>query len=347
MLQLLLYPLACVYAMVTSLRNYLFARGIILRERSFPLPVVCVGNLSVGGTGKTPHTEYLIRLLSARASRRVAVLSRGYGRSSRGYVRADASATAQLIGDEPYQMYTKFPTAAVAVCANRCEGIETLMRTAKPDVILLDDAFQHRYVRAGLNLLLTDYARPYSRDCLLPAGRLRERRVGARRAHVIVVTKCPPGLTRASAAALRAELRLMPHQQLFFSAMRYGARYPLFGSALRPPSHAALVLTGIARPAPLHEHLRREGIDVTPLSFADHHAFTPADLRTITAAFAALPSGAKVITTEKDAARLRAAADALPEGFKQAVEVQPIEIEILFNEAARFNQIITHYADKN
>ncbi len=185
-----LYPVSWLYGAVVIIRNKLFDWGLF-RSKSFDVPVICVGNLSVGGTGKTPHTEYLIKLLHDKYQ--VAVLSRGYKRRTQGYVLATPQSTARTIGDEPYQMYTKFPSVTLAVDENRCHGIEKLLALKKPavDVVLLDDAFQHRYVKPGLSILLTDYHRLFCDDALLPAGRLREPVSGKNRAQIIIVTKCP------------------------------------------------------------------------------------------------------------------------------------------------------------
>jgi tetraacyldisaccharide 4'-kinase len=183
----MIYPFSWLYGLGVRTRNALF-QWAILKEQEFPLPVICIGNLTIGGTGKTPHTEYLIRLLNGH---RVAVLSRGYGRKTHGFILANDKSTAAEIGDEPFQIHQKFPQTSVAVDEKRVEGIHLLIKEVNPDVILLDDAFQHRYVKAGLNILLTDYNRLITRDALLPAGKLREPVSGKNRAHLIIVTKCP------------------------------------------------------------------------------------------------------------------------------------------------------------
>lgn len=357
--RLLLLPFAWLYDAVTRCRNWLYAVGL-LRQRRFPLPLIVVGNLSVGGTGKTPHTEYLLRLLAG--DRRVAMLSRGYGRSTRGFLQAAGGMTAADIGDEPWQMWRKFPQATVVVDGDRCEALDRLLadRDRRPDVVVLDDAYQHRSVRAGLNILLTEYGRLYTDDWLMPAGRLRESARGARRAQVVVVTKCPASLSVAGMERVRRRLALRPRQELFFTKMVYGEPYPLFPDEALPVMSAPLrilALTGIAHPRPLLDHMGREGVAVTSLAFPDHHAFTPADVQRIGATFSRLPFGSIAITTEKDAARLFPLREALPQALRRALYVQPIEVAFLnpddggqrrrgtasISEQTRFNQIISDY----
>lgn len=211
-----LYPISWIYGMGVRLRNKLFDWGYY-RSKSFDVPVVCVGNLAVGGTGKTPHTEYLIKLLQQTGTN-VAMLSRGYKRKSKGYVLATEETDVKRIGDEPYQIKTKFPAIRVAVDENRCHGIEQLMKLDHPkvDVVLLDDAYQHRYVKAGLNILLTDFHRLFSDDTLLPAGRLREPESGKNRAHIVIVTKCPEDIKPIDFNIITKRLKLYPYQQLYF-----------------------------------------------------------------------------------------------------------------------------------
>lgn len=348
-----LYPLSVVYGWGVGLRNWLFDRGI-LPSRRFPLPVICIGNLAVGGTGKTPHTEYLVRLLQETYT--VAVLSRGYRRQTKGFVLADAATTAAQLGDEPYQMAHKFPEIYVAVDADRCEGIERLTDgTTAPgvNVILLDDAFQHRYVAPGLSLLLTDYRRPFFRDELLPAGRLREPVKGKQRADAILVTKCPSGLSRQEKQRYLEGLAPLPGQEVFFTTLEYGALQPLFVSlperrleSLREEEHV-LLLTGIASPAALRDELSRYTQHIVPLTFADHHDFSVADVQRMETTFAALPEGNRlVITTEKDASRLVGLAG-LSETLKSCLYVLPVEVAFEGNDQERFNQMITEYVREN
>lgn len=325
--RLVLLPFAWAFDVATRLRNALFDAGV-LRQRAFPLPVIAVGNLSVGGTGKTPHTEYLLRLLSE--GRRVAMVSRGYGRTTRGFRLASAGDTAGEIGDEPWQMWRKFPQAVVAVDGDRCEALDRLLADGqlRPDVAVLDDAFQHRHVRAGLYVLLTECGRLYSDDWLMPAGRLRESARGARRADIVIVSKCPHSLTSSQAADVRARLRLRAGQSLFFTATAYGAPYPLFRGEALPVMSAplrVLVVTGIARPRPLLDYVARDGVAVTSLAFPDHHAFNARDVRRINDAFARLPFGSVAVTTEKDAARLFPLREELSPALRRSLYVQPVE----------------------
>lgn len=344
-----LYPAAWLYGAVTSLRNKLFDRGW-LRSRSFAVPTICIGNLAVGGTGKTPHTEYLIRLLSQEGWQ-VATLSRGYKRKSRGFILADRHSTATHIGDEPMQMKRKFPDVQVSVCEDRCYGVEQLLGLTKPrvDVILLDDAYQHRHLQAGLNILLTDYHRLFCDDALLPAGTLRESVPGQYRAQIVIVTKCPDDLHPIDFNIVRKKLRLYPTQQLYFSRIRYGELRPLSGTHAHAwqGDEEVLLLTGIAHPEPMHAYLQGKAQRVTALRFPDHHAFTEADLRQAVTLFQSLPPRHRlVVTTEKDAARLLA----MPHpdaAFLSHCYTLPIDIEILQDKQEQFNQNILTYVRTN
>ena len=350
-----LLPLAWLYDAVTRLRNALFDCGVLPQQR-FGVPVIAVGNLAVGGTGKTPHTEYLLRLLAGEGRREVAVLSRGYGRRTTGFRLAAPGVTASDVGDEPLQMWQKFPQTTVAVDADRRHGIRCLLGlpgvSANP-IVVLDDAFQHRYVKAGLYILLTDYSRRYSRDYILPAGRLRESRRGARRARIIVVTKCPRRLGYGERQAIRRELCPQPDQLVVFSSFGYGRLFPLFAKPAAGEENVsgprqALVISGIARPGPLHEHLAGQGYGVHPLVFPDHHAFGCADVERMNAAFAKLPAGSVAVTTEKDAVRLKLHENRLSAALKEALLVQPVEA--CFDDPEEehlFHQKILSYVTEN
>lgn len=253
-----LWPVSMLYGIGASIRNKLFDWGM-LRSRSFPFPLICIGNLTVGGTGKTPHTEYLIRLLKKEF--KVAALSRGYKRETKGFVLASSSSTAAEIGDEPFQMARKFPDITVAVDADRCEGINLIQeKCPATEVILLDDAFQHRYVTPGLSVLLTDYNRPIYEDQLLPAGRLRETRNGKKRADMIIVTKCPAGLSDTEQESIKRKLQPHSGQKVLFTTMKYGKLQPLFANAAErsldslKKQEEILLLTGIASPDGLAKH---------------------------------------------------------------------------------------------
>jgi tetraacyldisaccharide 4'-kinase len=308
----------------------------------------------VGGTGKTPHIEYLIRLLQDK--RRIAVLSRGYTRKTNGYVLAGPGSSARSIGDEPCQIKNKFPRICVAVDGKRVRGIEKLLEQEEPGIeaILLDDAFQHRYVNPGLSILLTGYHRLFCDDTLLPAGRLREPEKGKNRAQIVMVTKCPADLEPADYAGIAGRLRLDSHQQLFFSSLQYGRLTPVFPEtgiterelpSLEGAEHVLLV-TGIASPAVMAEDIRTYTHHVELLSFGDHHHFRSKDIRLITERFNRMEGRKLIVTTEKDAARL-AAHPAIGQELKQHIYALPIETKILRNQEDTFNKIIIDYVGKN
>ena len=346
-----LSPLSWLYGMGVGLRNKLFDWGW-LRSESFDIPVICIGNLAVGGTGKTPHTEYLIRLLQKNGLH-VAVLSRGYKRRTKGYVLATSPSTAQQIGDEPFQIKNKFPDIVVAVDEDRRHGIKQLMKFNSPpiDVILLDDAFQHRYVEAGVNILLTDYNRLWCDDALLPAGRLREPIRGKDRAHIVIVTKCPDDIKPIDFNITGKQLQLYPYQQLYFSHLHYGELKPVFDQpnaiTQLPSQSQVILLTGIAQPNLLQAKVQQMASKVVLLAFADHHPFTAKDLNLVKEQFQRLSEGRRyILTTEKDAARLQSH-PSLPEELKPYLYVLPIEIEFLQNQQKTFNQYIIEYVRKN
>ncbi|GCB33943.1 tetraacyldisaccharide 4'-kinase [Bacteroides faecalis] len=357
-----LYPVSWIYKTVVATRNKLFDWGVF-QSKSFNIPVICVGNLAVGGTGKTPHTEYLIKLL--RDQYQVAVLSRGYKRRTSGYVLATPQSTVKTIGDEPYQMYTKFPSVTLAVDENRCHGIEKLLRLKEPtiDVILLDDAFQHRYAKPGLSILLTDYHRLFCDDTLLPAGRLRESINGKNRAQIVIVTKCPRDIKPIDYNIITKRLNLYPYQQLFFSSFCYGNLRPIFsqndsnsitedsGNKEVPLSSLTdaniLLVTGIASPAPILERLKEYTQNIDLLSFGDHHDFSHRDIQLVKERFKKLKGDQRIIiTTEKDATRLLHH-PAVNEELKPFIYALPIEIEILQNQQDKFNQHIINYVREN
>ncbi len=346
-----LMPLSWIYGAVTAARNWLFDIHV-LRSVSYPVPVINVGNLTVGGTGKTPHVEYLIRLLSANY--KVAVLSRGYKRKTKGFVLATKDSTMQEIGDEPWQVKQKFQDIYVAVDANRRRGISRLLssqETKDVDVILLDDAYQHRYVKPSTNILLVDYHRMITDDCLLPAGRLRESAKGCNRAKIVIVTKCPSQLTPMEYRVVQNALDLRPYQHLFFSTFRYGELQGLFNEKTRPitsieDEEHIMLLTGIASPEQMMMDLHRYTRHITPVSFPDHHFFTREDAVEIEKQFKSIPSPRFIITTEKDATRLRNCPE-LSELVKQSLYVIPIEVDILRNEKTTFNEKILKYVRKD
>ena len=348
----LLAPFSVLYGAVTSIRNLLFDWKVIQSE-TFDLPVISVGNLTVGGTGKTPHTEYLINLLKDKC--KVALLSRGYKRKSKGFQLATAASTATEIGDEPYQVSSKFTDIYVAVDADRRNGIRQLLEgeaSKDVEVVLLDDAFQHRYVVPGINIVLMDYNRPIYEDAMMPMGRLREPFSSLHRAHAVIVTKCPKDIKPIDFRVVTKHLDLKPYQRLFFTTFSYGdmrsfsaphERKPL--SALSSDTHILLV-TGIASAAPLVEKLREHTEHITHMEYGDHHDFTATELKEISKAYAAIGAAKKlIITTEKDAARLRDLS--LDEAVASNLHILPIEVEFLQGQQESFNNYIIDYVSKN
>ena len=348
-----LLPLSFLYGMGVRFRNMLFDTGI-LESRSFPIPVISVGNITVGGAGKTPHVEYLIRLLCE--TKRVSVLSRGYKRRTKGYLLASSSSTSLELGDEPYQMYLKYGRQVhVAVSANRCEGIERLCsdpETKDTDVILLDDAFQHRYVKPGVNILLVDYHRLIVYDKLLPAGRLREPKDGKRRADIVIVTKCPPDLRPMDFRVITKALNLYPYQKLFFTTIEYGDLIPLFSNSRSlalseiTSDYEVLVLSGIASPQHLLCDIQKHTENVIPMTFRDHHLFTAKDIARINNTFDSLSSKRIIITTEKDAARL-VGLDGLSDDVRNHIYALPIKTTFLLEQQEQFDEFILSYVLKN
>lgn len=331
---ILLLPLTMWYAIGVAVRNLLFDWG--LKRSDCPgVPTIGIGNLRVGGTGKTPHTEYLIRLLTGR---RVALLSRGYGRDTQGFVLADESSTASQIGDEPLMMARKFPQLTVAVCEDRVEGVRRLMEMPqKPDVVLLDDVYQHRHIRPALNILLTEYGDPYCNDHILPFGNLREGRRGRHRADIIVVTKCLENLSEEEQQEMRRKLRLDDRQQLFFSHILYSEPVAVYDAVMPDAVEEAVLVTGIAHPEPLVRYLEKK-YKVYHLRFADHHPFGEDDCERIIETYNQLKNSRTIVfTTEKDAARMR---DAEARRHLQSLPLFYIPIEVKLENGLLFDSVI-------
>ena len=294
----LLFPFAILYGLITSIRNFLYDKGIF-KSYSFDVPIIAVGNLSVGGTGKTPQIEYLIRLLSP--TYKVAVLSRGYKRKSEGFILANETSTAEILGDEPYQMFQKFPQVQFAVDANRRNGISKLLaQKEKPQVILLDDAFQHRKVKAGFYIMLTMYDDLFCDDFMLPTGNLRESRNGAKRADIIIVTKCPRDLSEAKQLEIKKKIGL--EKIILFSYIDYDEKvYGVDGeiSVEEIKTTEKVLLAGIANPISFFNYLQQE--KDTLAVFADHHHFTKSEIEAVDEK----ANGRLIVTTEKDYVRLK------------------------------------------
>lgn len=347
MAKIFLFPFAILYGLGVKIRNKLFDWNII-KSTSFNRSVICIGNLAVGGTGKTPHIEYLVRLLSQ--SKRVATLSRGYKRKSKGFRFVEVTSTATEVGDEPLQIKRKFPEVAVAVDADRVNGISSIIKEI-PDVnvILLDDAFQHRYVKPGLSILLTDYAKPYTRDHFMPYGRLRDGRLEMRRADIIIVTKCPQALKPIDMRVITKEIAPLPYQTVYFTSLKYGNPRPVFGNASISLANDvdAIVFAGIASPMPFFTFLEEKCNVVEKMAFPDHHFFTEKKIRSIFEKFSRLESKNKIIvTTEKDASRLLEI-DLAKELLGDFLFYVPIEVSFFGDQKDMFNNQLIKYAGKN
>ena len=350
-----LWPLTMWYAVGVAVRNLLYALGI-KRQQAPHITTIGVGNLSTGGTGKTPHVEYLIDLLSNNY--RTAMLSRGYKRQSKGFVLDDGSHNALLLGDEPAMIAAKHPQVQVAVCEKRVEGVRQLMAQERveqqgdeevhistaPQLILLDDVFQHRAIKPNINILLTEYRHPYFHDHILPYGNLREFRSARRYAGIVIVTKCPQRLNPVDKHNIIHDLRLENYQKVFFSYLQYGQLQTLDGTPVSIDLHHlehTLAVTGIAHPEPLVEELKRN-CKMQHLTFGDHHRYTTRDVAHIRAAFDALPGQRKIIiTTEKDATRLRGLTGDLP------VYVLPVKVAFHQDGDQSFDQLIESSVREN
>jgi tetraacyldisaccharide 4'-kinase len=324
--------------MVTSIRNLLFDKDY-LKASTFNFPIICIGNLAVGGTGKTPMVEYLIRLL--RNQYAVATISRGYKRKTKGFGIANENTTALEIGDEPMQFHLKFPDITVAVGEERLVAIPQLLQDRpETQIIILDDAFQHRTVKAGLNILLTEYKNLYTRDLLLPAGDLRDTRRSAKRAEIIIVTKCRNNLTEQDQKEIISELGPNANQTVFFTEIKYTQPYHLFSK--KPfdisPGLELLLVCGIANPKPLKEFITTHVKSYDMLNYPDHHIFSIDDLGEIKRQFEKIPSSNKIIlTTEKDGVRLQKFENELADF---PIYVIPIEHAFMFNDAGRFSKML-------
>ena len=319
-MRFLLLPFAILFGLGVRLRHFLYDRGWLSSKR-YPFPILCVGNLAVGGTGKTPMVEYLVRLLGQE---QVAILSRGYRRKTRGFVLADDSATAMTLGDEPYQYHRKFPRATVAVCESRQEGIERLLENPHFKYIILDDAFQHRKVQAETNLLLTSYDKLYTQDFLLPVGSLRDIRSRARKAQIIIVTKCPE-LTQAEQEKIIQQLKPLPSQKVYFTSIAYSDRVYSHEDSQALKDFIATpftLVTGIANPTPLVDFLEKQGAFFEHLAYSDHHHFSNRELEL-------LRQKGRILTTEKDYVRL--------EGALSTLYYLPIETQFLNDQRLIFN----------
>ncbi len=338
--------------MVVNIRNTLFNLNI-LRTREFEVPVISVGNITVGGTGKTPHTEHLIGLLSKKFN--IAVLSRGYKRKSKGFMLVETDSFIRQSGDEPLQIKRKFPGIMVAVDENRVRGIEKILEISekRPDVIILDDAFQHRYVTPSINILLIDFTRMITEDDMLPLGRLREPASNRDRANIIIVTKCPREIKPIDERIITKDLHIWPYQDLFFSRIKYGEMLPLFPDKVKEKKACLdadtgiLLLTGIANPDPLRDKLLQTTKSVVSATYPDHYPFTLKDMEKVAGQLEAMSAAKKmIVTTEKDTLRILEIEN-LPETIAENLYYIPIEIRFINQIDNDFDKKIMKYVGEN
>jgi tetraacyldisaccharide 4'-kinase len=373
-MRFLLFPISWIYGIIVWFRNMLFDAGI-LSSKSFDMPIISIGNITVGGTGKTPHTEYLVRLLSQNY--KVAVLSRGYKRKKKGFILANTLSQVAEVGDEPLQMKRKFPELIVAVDKNRREGIQNLMdeKTNKfIDIILLDDAFQHRFVNSSINILLIDYNRMLYNDFLLPTGNLRETASQVKRADIVIISKCPQILKPIEIRLLSKKLNLYPYQSLYLTTMQYGglkALSPLAGglnkqsaqcdlnlrvddkfrdeltmSQIKDKKIPVLILAGVASPQSLIDYVRNYCPDVQSLLFSDHHEFNKKDAHKISFSFEKIKNaGGIIISTEKDVMRILD--NPFMEAFVNYIYYLDLQVHFLEERGLSFDQKILDYVGIN
>lgn len=350
---ILLYPISLIYGLITGFRNLLYDYRII-SSKEFQFPVICVGNITVGGTGKTPHTEYLVELL--RKNFKVATLSRGYKRETRDFRIASSSALVREIGDEPVQIFRNFPDVIVTVDRNRVNGVKRILNEyPETEVIILDDGFQHRRITPGFSILLSDFERPFIRDHMLPYGNLRESKINMRRADIILITKSPEDLSAIQRRLIVKEINKSAYQNLYFTSIRYKAPLAVFenlkvnskSDISEGPGCGIVLITGIANPKPLKEHLQKNYPEIIHLAYSDHHSFNENDLLSISAAFNNLKSPVRYLfTTEKDAVRLREFTN-IAEPVRSAFYYIPIGIHFLNEDKEEFDNLVIDYVRKN
>jgi tetraacyldisaccharide 4'-kinase len=350
-----LLPLSLFYGLVVLIRNLLFDLRI-LRSKRFRLPVIAIGNITMGGTGKTPHVEYLVQLL--KNDYKLAILSRGYKRKTKDFVLASKKSGVADIGDEPLQIKLKFPDAHVAVDRDRVKGVRKLIESIrKLDVVILDDAFQHRYIRPGLSILLVDYTHPVFHDMLLPAGNLREPWQNAKRANIIIVTKCPSHLTPHERADFISNLHPGPKQETYFTKYAYGSLVPVFANKnnrqdtlsykhLHKSGIGVLMVTGIANPEPLKQFLQHIVHVREELIFPDHHNYNQQEVQLMKTTFKTIEAEEKyIIITEKDAVRIRES-DIPDKSFRKAFYYIPVEVKFLAKGEKPFIKHIYNFLKK-
>lgn len=348
-----LFPFAFLYWLVVIIRNKLFDFHI-LPEKEFDIPIISVGNITVGGTGKTPHIEYLIRILKRDFN--IATLSRGYKRKTRGFILSTIDSKSIEIGDEPRQLKSKFPNTHIAVSESRVKGIEKLKKQINNlDAVLLDDAYQHRYIKPGLNILLIDFNRIITKDYILPVGRLREPSFEMHRANIIIITKCPEEIKPIEKRIIQKEINPFPYQNLYLTTYSYQNIELVFNNkseelGLDNPSikdHSVLLITGVADSAPIKNYISKFSNQIIELKYPDHHNFSKNDIDKIIKTFRLIDSKRKIIlTTEKDSVRFKNSNE-FPEEIEKQFFYLPIEVKFLFNEQDEFISQILSYVRKN
>jgi tetraacyldisaccharide 4'-kinase len=351
---ILLYPLSLIYGLITGIRNFLYNTGI-LPSVEFSIPVICVGNITIGGTGKTPHTEYLAGLLSKDF--KVATLSRGYKRKTRDFRIASVTSKVSEIGDEPMQIFRKYPDLLVAVERNRVKGVRKILETRpETEVIILDDGFQHRRITPGFSILLSDFERLIVRDELLPYGSLRESKINMRRADIILITKSPEDINPIQRRLIVKEIDKAPYQNLYFTSLTYQNPLPVFeeNHPGRPPFDlqscegcSIVLITGIANPVPLLEYLNNFSGEVIHIPFPDHYNYKEKDVINISRIFTEVKSRNKyLLTTEKDAVRLREFTT-FADQIRSVFFYVPVGIKFLNKDKDEFDNMIIDYVRKN
>ena len=340
----LLLPFTLIYMLITAIRNKLFDWGVF-KSATYSKPIICVGNITVGGTGKTPCIEYLAGALTIH--HRVGLVSRGYRRKTKGLVVADADSDASDIGDEPFLIKQQFPAMPVVVAEKRALAVDYLVDADACDVVLMDDGFQHRAVKAGLYIMMMDYSRPLWRDFVFPAGDMREPASGRRRAKIIIVSKCPVNINNEKRDYYTQKLKVDDDQHLFFTSIKYGMLKPFNNSKpLSEGNIKILAVSGIANPNSYHNHLQTLSSEVIEMPFGDHHNFSTIDLEKIDNQFKQVCEGTIVTITGKDAARLNSMS-LNGYSFADRLYVLPIDMEFLFNEKDKFDKLINQYVNKN
>lgn len=344
---ILLFPFTFIYWTAVSVRNFLYDTQIF-KSTQFDIPIIGVGNLSVGGTGKTPHVEYLINLL-IKEDYNPALLSRGYQRKTKGYLLANENSTAKEIGDEPFQIKQRFPNIKVVVCEKRVDGVRKIIENyPEVNVIILDDSFQHRAIKAGLNILITEYSNPFIDDSIIPLGRLREGKNSYKRADVVIVSKSPDSISESQIRDLRDSINPFPNQELFFSYIEY-LKFKPFGNEeiIIHDDYSAMAFSGIANSKPFKSYLDEMFDELWFLKFSDHHKYTVKDIKLIIKNFNNIENSQKIlVTTEKDISRIKNSE--LEKLFKTLpLYFVPIEVKFLNTENISFDNKILSYVGKD